>query len=43
MVFEPTFEEIDDEAATLPEVSDDNDADPLQGDLPEEELPPVGA
>ena len=42
MVFEPTFEEIDDEATSLPEIADENDAEPLEGDLPEEDLPPVG-
>lgn len=42
MVFEPTFEEIGHEATILPEVADDNDAEPLEGDLPKEELPPLG-
>ena len=35
MVFEPTFEEIDAEAVSLPGVADENDAEPLEGDLPE--------
>ena len=46
MVFEPTFEEFDEKATALPDVTEEGDAEidapPLDGDLPDDELPPVG-
>lgn len=45
MVFEPTFEEFDREAADLPDLTDDQDGDlDLDADAPEaDDLPPEGA
>ncbi|WP_426324679.1 hypothetical protein [Microbacterium sp. E-13] len=42
MVFDPTFHEISNEAAELPDLDGSVDAPPLESGVEEDDLPPYG-